>query len=60
MVEFYAMKSVFFLPEVSRWDYIIENSKQNDIAIKIDTALFTVEKNNPSLKGALPIITSHV
>ena len=23
-------------------------------ALKIDTALFTVEKNNPALKGALP------
>jgi len=54
MVEFYTSKNVFFLPEESRWSYIIENSKQNDIAIKIDTALFTVEKNNPSLKGALP------
>jgi len=54
MVEFYTMKNVFFLPEVSRWDYIIENSKQDDIALKIDTALFTVEKTNPSLKGALP------
>ncbi len=54
MVEFYTMKNVFFLPEISRWPYIIENSKQDDIALKIDTALHTVEKNNPSLKGALP------
>jgi len=54
IVEFYTMKNVFFLPEISRWSYIIENSKQDDIAIKIDTALFTVEKNNPVLKGALP------
>lgn len=54
MVEFYTMKNVFYLPEVSRWSYLMENAKQNDIAIKIDTALFTVEKNNPSLKGALP------
>ena len=54
MVEFYAMKNVFFLPEISRWTYIIANSKQEDIALKIDTALFTVEKNNPVLKGALP------
>lgn len=52
--EFYNMKNVFFLPEESRWSYIIKNSKQNDISIKIDTALHTVEKNNPSLKGALP------
>ncbi len=52
--EFYNMKNVFFLPEKSRWAYIIKNSKQNDIALKIDTALHTVEKNNPALKGALP------
>ena len=51
---FYAMKNVFFLPEVSRWSYLIANAKQDDIAIKIDTALATLEKNNPTLKGALP------
>lgn len=54
MVEFYTSKNVFFLPEISRWSFLIENAKQNDIALKIDTALFTVEKNNPVLKGALP------
>lgn len=54
MVEFYTMKNVFYLSEISRWNYLIENAKQNDIAIKIDKALETVEKNNPSLKGALP------
>ena len=54
MVEFYTMRNVFYLPEISRWSYLIGESKQDDIAIKIDTALFTVEKNNPSLKGALP------
>jgi type I restriction enzyme M protein len=54
MKEFYNMKNVFFLPEISRWSYIIQNAKQDDIALKIDTALHTVEKNNPSLKGALP------
>lgn len=54
MKEFYNMKNVFFLPETSRWSYIIENAKQDDIALKIDTALHTIEKNNPSLKGALP------
>lgn len=54
MVEFYTMKNVFYLPEISRWSYLIENAKQDDISIKVDTALFTVEKNNPALKGALP------
>ena len=54
MVEFYTMKNVFYLAEESRWTYLIQNAKQTDISLKIDTALFTVEKNNPSLKGALP------
>ncbi|WP_066222895.1 type I restriction-modification system subunit M [Formosa haliotis] len=54
MVEFYTMKNAFFLPEASRWSYIIKNSKQDNIALIIDTALHTTEKNNPSLKGALP------
>jgi len=53
-VEFYAMKNVFFLPEESRWSYILKNAKQEDIALKIDTALATIEKKNPALKGALP------
>lgn len=51
---FYNAKNVFYLNEVSRWSYIMENAKQNDIAIKIDAALATVEKDNPTLKGALP------
>ena len=54
MVEFYTSKNVFYLSKISRWSFLIENAKQDDIAIKIDTALFTVEKNNPALKGALP------
>ncbi len=54
MVEFYTMKNVFYLSEESRWSYIKQHAKQDDIAIKIDTALATVEKNNKSLKGALP------
>lgn len=54
MPEFYNMKNIFFLAEESRWSYIVANAKQNDISLKIDTALHTVEKNNPSLKGALP------
>lgn len=54
MVEFYTMENVFYLPTESRWSYIKQNAKQDDIALKIDTALATIEKNNPSLKGALP------
>ena len=54
MPDFYGMANVFYLDETSRWSYIIKNSKQNDIALKIDTALHNIEKANKSLKGALP------
>lgn len=54
MPEFYNMNNVFFLEENSRWSYLIKKSKQNDIALLIDTALHTIEKNNKALKGALP------
>jgi type I restriction enzyme M protein len=52
--EFYNMNNVFFLEENSRWNYIIKKAKQSDIALVIDTALHTIEKNNKALRGALP------
>ena len=54
MAEFYNMDNVFFLYEKSRWDFIVKNSKQNNISLLIDEALSKIEKDNPSLKGALP------
>lgn len=52
--EFYNMNNVFFLEENSRWSFIIKKAKQTDIALVIDTALHTIEKNNKALRGALP------
>jgi len=52
--EFYQAENVFYLPEESRWTYIIENAKQEDITLKVDSALKTIERNNKSLEGALP------
>lgn len=54
MKDFYAMENVFFLEDTSRWSHIQKNAKQNDLALIIDTALHTIEKDNPVLKGALP------
>jgi type I restriction enzyme M protein len=54
MVEFYTMKNVFYLPEEARWSFIQKHAKQDDIALKIDSALHAVEKSNKSLRGALP------
>src|SRR5699024_8021024 len=54
MKDFYAMKNVIYLEEIIQLSYIIKKAKQNDISLKIDTALNTIEKDNPELKGALP------
>lgn len=51
---FYTKDNVFYLPEKTRWSYIMQHAKQPDIALLIDTALYTIEKNNEQLKGALP------
>lgn len=51
---FYQQDNVFFLPQQSRWSYVQERAKQDDIAVTIDTALSTIEKSNASLTGALP------
>lgn len=53
-IPFYTQDNVFYLQPECRWSYIMDNAKQDDIALKIDTALFTIEKSNPILKGALP------
>lgn len=52
--DFYNQDNVFFLEEISRWSYIAKKAKQRDIALIIDTALNTIEKNNKTLRGALP------
>ncbi len=54
MLPFYTKDNVFFIPEVARWKYLMSQAKQNDIALKIDTALHEIELKNPSLSGALP------
>ncbi len=54
MVAAYTKDNVFYLPEESRWSFIQQNAKQEDIALKVDTALSTIEKTNKALKGALP------
>lgn len=54
LVQAYTKENVFYLPPESRWSFVQKHSKQEDIALKIDTALSTIEKNNKALKGALP------
>tara|TARA_R100000655_G_scaffold86637_1_gene126716 strand:+ start:9288 stop:10862 length:1575 start_codon:yes stop_codon:yes gene_type:complete len=54
LVQAYTKENVFYLPKESRWSFVQQNAKQEDIALKIDTALSTIEKANQALRGALP------
>jgi len=54
VVDFYTKDNVFYLPIEARWEELLTHAKQDDIALEIDTALHTIEKNNKSLAGALP------
>jgi type I restriction enzyme M protein len=55
MPQFYLSKNVFFLSETSRWDFIINNASQSNIATIIDQAMKDIEDTNPTLKGALDL-----
>lgn len=48
---YYKEVNVFWVPEQARWNVILENAKQADIATKIDNALYEIEKENPKLEG---------
>lgn len=52
---FYTRDNVFYLEENDRWSVIKDNSKKNNIFTLIDNAFKSIEKNNASLRGALPI-----
>jgi len=54
MVPAYTKDNVFYLSPESRWSFVQQNSKQEDIALKVDSALSSIEKMNKALQGALP------
>ena len=49
--DYYKEVNVFWVPEKSRWKVLAENSRQPDIAIRIDDALYEIERENPKLEG---------
>ncbi len=49
--DYYTQKNVFWVPESSRWQVIADNSKQSDLAVRIDNALYEIERENPKLEG---------
>nr|WP_052083450.1 type I restriction-modification system subunit M N-terminal domain-containing protein [Helicobacter sp. MIT 11-5569] len=50
----YLARNAFFVPLKSRWDYIMQNAKQSNIGVILDSAMQSLEQENKSLKGVLP------
>jgi len=50
----YKAENVFFVPETARWSYLRSQAKQPTIGKIVDSAMETIEKENPSLKDVLP------
>ena len=50
----YASRNVFWVPPEARWNYLQKNAKQPTIGTMIDDAMDVIERDKPSLKGALP------
>ena len=52
----YYKENVFYVPEESRWDYLVKNAPQPDIGKKIDDAMRGIMEENPEeLKNMLPV-----
>ena len=51
----YRTKNVFWVPKKARWAYLQGKAKQPNIGKLVDDAMVTIERDNPRLKGILPI-----
>ena len=52
-IDEYTEYNIFWVPQKSRWEYIRDNAKSNEIGQIIDDAMIEIEKENPSLVGVL-------
>jgi len=52
----YRAENVFFVPPSARWSYLQSRAKLPEIGTDVDDAMDAIEKDNPSLKGVLPLV----
>lgn len=50
----YTAENVFWVPPEARWSNIQNQARQPNIAKLIDDAMYSIERDNPKLKGKLP------
>lgn len=53
-IDEYAAEGIFWVPEAARWRRLSANSKDPKIGVMVDEAMREIERENDSLKGALP------
>ena len=51
----YQAENIFWVPPEARWSYLQKNAKQPTIGKLVDDAMHAIERDNPSLKGVLPM-----
>ena len=52
----YRSEGAFIIPEKARWSYLVEHAQDDDIKVKVDTAMEILEKRYDELDGVLPKI----
>lgn len=52
----YKKVGVFIVPETARWGYLVEHAQDDDIKLKLDRAMESLEVAYPELRGVLPKI----
>ncbi len=50
----YSSNYVFFVPQQSRWSFLVSRAKLPTIGEDIDNAMDHIERENPKLRGVLP------
>ena len=49
----YTAENIFWVPKEARWSEIVKSAKTPEIGIKIDEAMYAIEKENHTLKDVL-------
>lgn len=52
----YKKKGVYIVPRKAQWGYLVEHAQDDDIKLKLDQAMESLEKIYPDLRGVLPKI----
>jgi type I restriction enzyme M protein len=52
----YTAEKVFYVPPSARWSWLQKRAKLPAIGKDVDDAMLAIEKDNPSLRGVLPIV----